>query len=219
MSGRGIGGPGGALGGHVTPGVGISVHFAAALPPRTWQGEEGVGSGIRVCIDTWNNGGGEAPAIDLKFGDEILASKKVPKADLLTGLDFADMTVRLQNDGTVDVMFKDEIVFWDVATPSASYKKSRFGFGARTGGANAVHGIDDLRLAMITEPPPIIIVDPPDPISISRDDSGNLIIEWTGILQTAENVNGPWVDVNTASPLILRPEDLAKQQYARSRLP
>ena len=214
-----IGGPGADLGGTDSPADGMSFNFADDIPPRTWQGEEGVGSGIRVCIDTWNNGGGEAPAIDLKFGDEILASKKVPKADLLTGLDFADMTVRLQNDGTVDVMFKDEIVFWDVATPSASYKKSRFGFGARTGGANAVHGIDDLRLAMITEPPPIIIVDPPDPISISRDDSGNLIIEWTGILQTAENVNGPWVDVNTASPLILRPEDLAKQQYARSRLP
>ena len=121
----------------------------------------------------------------------------MPKADLLTGLDFADMTVRLQNDRTVDVMFKDEIVFWDVATPSTSYKKSRFGFGARTGGANAVHGIDDLRLAMITEPPP---ADEPPTISISRDDSGNLIVEWTGILQAAENVNGPWADVNTARP-------------------
>ncbi|MBC8242997.1 MAG: Ig-like domain-containing protein [Verrucomicrobia bacterium] len=211
-----IGGPGVDLGGTDSPADGLSFNFADDIPPRTWQGEEGVGSGIRVCIDTWNNGGGEAPAIDLKFGDNILASKKVPKADLLTGLDFADMTVRLQNDGTVDVMFKDEIVFWDVATPSTSYEKSRFGFGARTGGANAVHGIDDLRLALITEPPP---ADEPPTVSIVRNGSGNLIIEWTGILQTAENVNGPWVDVDATSPFILKPETLAKQQYARSRLP
>jgi hypothetical protein len=126
------------------------------------------------------------------------------------------MTVRLQNDGTVDVMFKDEIVFWDVATPSTSYKKSRLGFGARTGGANAVHGIDDLRLALITEPPP---ADEPPTVSISRDGTGDLIVEWTGILQTAEKVNGPWADVNATSPLLLKPEDLAKQQYARARQP
>ena len=211
-----IGGPGTDLGGTDSPADGMSFNFADDIPPRTWQGEEGIGSGIRVCIDTWNNGGGEAPAIDLKFGDEILASKKVPKAELLTGLDFADMTVRLQNDGTVDVMFKDEIVFWDVATPSTSYKKSRLGFGARTGGANAVHGIDDLRLALITEPPP---ADEPPTVSISRDGTGDLIVEWTGILQTAENVNGPWTDVNATSPLLLKPEDLAKQQYARARQP
>lgn len=211
-----IGGPGTDLGGTDSPADGMSFNFANDIPPTTWQGEEGIGSGIRVCIDTWNNGGGEAPAIDLKFGDEILASKKVPKAELLTGLDFADMTVRLQNDGTVDVMFKDEIVFWDVATPSTSYKKSRLGFGARTGGANAVHGIDDLRLALITEPPP---ADEPPTVSIARDDAGNLVVEWVGILQTAENVNGPWADVNDTSPLLLKPEDLAKQQYARARQP
>jgi hypothetical protein len=211
-----IGGPGTDLGGTDSPADGMSFNFANDIPPTTWQGEEGIGSGIRVCIDTWNNGGGEAPAIDLKFGDEILASKKVPKAELLTGLDFADMTVRLQNDGTVDVMFKDEIVFWDVATPSTSYKKSRLGFGARTGGANAVHGIDDLRLALITEPPP---ADEPPTVSISRDGTGDLIVEWTGILQTAEKVNGPWADVNATSPLLLKPEDLAKQQYARARQP
>jgi hypothetical protein len=211
-----IGGPGEDLGGTDSPADGMSFNFADDIPPKTWQGEEGIGSGIRVCIDTWNNGGGEAPAIDLKFGDEILASKKVPKAELLTGLDFADMTVRLENDGTVDVMFKDEIVFWDVPTASTSYNKSRFGFGARTGGANAVHGIDDLRLAMITEAPP---VDEPPIISISRDDSGNLVIEWTGILQAAENVSGPWADVNATSPLLLKPENLAKQQYNRARQP
>ena len=211
-----IGGPGEDLGGTDSPADGLSFNFADDIPLGTWQGEEGIGSGIRVCIDTWNNGGGEAPAIDLKFGNEILASKKVPKADLLTGIDFENMTVRLENDGTVDVMFKDEIVFWDVATPSTSYQKSRFGFGARTGGANAVHGIDDLRLALITEPPPA--AERPT-VSITRDNANNLVIEWTGILQTAETVNGPWVDINVDSPIILKPENLAKRQFARARQP
>ena len=138
------------------------------------------------------------------------------KADLLSGFDFVDMTVRLENDGTVDLMFKDEVIFWNVATSSTSYKKSRFGFGARTGGANAVHGIDDLRISMITKPPR---TNDPAAVSIVRDDSNNLVIEWTGILQTATSVDGPWVDINDASPLILKPENLLKQQYARARQP
>ena len=211
-----IGGPGEDLGGTDSPADGMSFNFADDIPPNTWPGEEGVGAGVRVCIDTWDNGGGEAPAIEIKFGDEILASKKVIKADLLSGFDFVDMTVRLENDGTVDLMFKDEVIFWNVATSSTSYKKSRFGFGARTGGANAVHGIDDLRISMITEPPH---ADEPPAVSIARDDSNNLVVEWTGILQTATSINGPWEDINAASPLILKPENLAKQQYARARQP
>ena len=48
---------------------------------------------------------------------------------------------------------------------------------------------------------------------------GQTIVEWTGILQTATSVNGPWVDINDTSPLILKPENLVKQQYARARQP
>ena len=79
-----------------------------------------------------------------------------------------------------------------------------------------MHGIDDLRISMITEPPH---ADEPPAVSIARDDSNNLVVEWTGILQTATSVNGPWEDINAASPLILKPENLAKQQYARARQP
>ena len=79
-----------------------------------------------------------------------------------------------------------------------------------------MHGIDALRLAWITEPPP---ADEPPTVSISRDGTVDLIVEWTGILQTAENVKGPWTDVNATSPLLLKPEDLAKQQYVRARQP
>ena len=94
-----IGGPGEDLGGSSNPADGFAFSFAPDVPDGTWLAEEGVGSGISVCIDTWDNGGGEAPAIDLKFGGATVATAKMPKADLLTGLDFTDLIVRVETDG------------------------------------------------------------------------------------------------------------------------
>jgi hypothetical protein len=57
----------------------------------------------------------------------------------------------------------------------------------------------------------------PEPtISISTDADGNVVVTWTGILQSADDVTGPWTDVadDSASPLTL-PADQARQ-FARS---
>jgi hypothetical protein len=55
-----------------SPADGFSFNLAPAAatpatPDLTQAVEEGVGQGLTVSFDTWDNGGGEAPAIDVKW--------------------------------------------------------------------------------------------------------------------------------------------------------
>jgi hypothetical protein len=45
-------------------------------------------------------------------------------------------------------------------------------------------------------------------ISISTDADGNVVVTWTGTLQSATDVTGPWSDVadDSQSPLTLTPD-------------
>jgi hypothetical protein len=50
--------------------------------------------------------------------------------------------------------------------------------------------------------------EPGESISISTDADGNVVVTWTGLLQSAPDVTGPWTDVSddSASPLTLTPD-------------
>ena len=50
------------------PADGWSLSIGNNLPDTIGLAEEGAGSGIRICFDTWDSGGGEAPAIDVWNG-------------------------------------------------------------------------------------------------------------------------------------------------------
>jgi hypothetical protein len=52
------------------PADGMSISIGNDLPDTISLAEEGSGSGIRICFDTWDSGGGEAPAIDVWRGAE-----------------------------------------------------------------------------------------------------------------------------------------------------
>ena len=52
------------------PADGWSLSIGNELPDTIGLPEEGTGSGIRICFDTWDSGGGEAPAIDVWNGVE-----------------------------------------------------------------------------------------------------------------------------------------------------
>ncbi|MDP7649963.1 MAG: lectin-like protein, partial [Candidatus Thalassarchaeaceae archaeon] len=50
------------------PADGLSISIGDDLPDTIGLAEEGAGEGIRICFDTWDSGGGEAPAIDVWRG-------------------------------------------------------------------------------------------------------------------------------------------------------
>jgi hypothetical protein len=125
-------------GGTDPPADGLSVNFASDLPDAGF-GEEGAGTGLTITFDTFDNGGGEAPAIDVKWRGEVVASEPVFAVED----DFVEIVITLFEDGTLDVSWAG----WDiyVGLPTAYTPiAGRFGFGARTGGLNEKHFIDEL---------------------------------------------------------------------------
>jgi hypothetical protein len=142
-------------GGSDVPADGMSFNFAADLPDGTaGEAEEGVGSGLRVCFDIYdntdgnpNNGTGEAPAITLKWGTTVVAEVKTALSDLTTGDAFADVIVRLTPDGNLDVAWNGKVLLYRAPVPGfGSIAGGRFGFFARTGGLNANQWVDNLRI-------------------------------------------------------------------------
>src|SRR6185503_7142212 len=64
-------------GGTTPPADGMSFVWASDLPDAPF-GEDGLGSGLTVTFDIYDNGGGEAPAIDVSYRGVVIASTKVP---------------------------------------------------------------------------------------------------------------------------------------------
>ncbi|GIT06330.1 MAG: hypothetical protein CM1200mP29_17410 [Verrucomicrobiota bacterium] len=92
--------------------------LAEDLPEDTWgEAENGAGSGLRFCFDTYDNGGGEAPSIDIRFGTQLIASTLLEKSEILTGLDFVDVLIRVESDGTADIAFNGLLAHHKVQTP------------------------------------------------------------------------------------------------------
>jgi hypothetical protein len=128
-------------GGTATPADGFSFSFAPDLPDGAF-GEDGAGSGLTVAFDTYDNGGGEAPAIDIRFGGITLATKRYSL--LRTGTGYVDVKIQVSADGMADVFYRGTPVLTNVA----GYKPigGRFGFGGRTGGLNDNHWLDNLSI-------------------------------------------------------------------------
>lgn len=142
-------------GGSDVPADGMSFNFAADLPDApAGEAEEGVGSGLRVCFDIYdnadgnpNNATGEAPAITLKWGSTVVAESRLALSDLVTGDGFAEVIVRLTADGLLDVAFNGKVLLYRTPVPGfGSISGGRFGFFARTGGLNANQWVDNLNL-------------------------------------------------------------------------
>ena len=157
-------------------------------------GETGAGSGLIISFDIYDNGGGEAPAIEAVWNGVSLGNINVPLTLLQTDADFADVLVRVNPGGTLDVIFDKTIIFWQTPIPGFTpLSGANFGWGARTGGLNAAQEVDEIRLSTVADAAP--------GISIGVV-GGNIVITYDGILQSttgsAAGLNG-WTDVPGAT--------------------
>ena len=127
-------------------------------------GEEGVQCPLTISFDTYDNGGGEAPAIDIRQWGQTIFSLK-GNMDLFRTGDFIDVLIHAENDGTLDLTVNGVSIVTDL--PAAFPRTSgSFAFGARTGGLTDNHIIDDLTITTITTPsahPTLVQVSPRRP--------------------------------------------------------
>jgi len=151
-------------GGGTLPADGLSFNLVPAFsvlpnPGYGQPAEEGLNEGLAINFDTWDNGAGEAPAIEVKWLGAIIATvpfqvsqSPVGAPDAATAL--RDVDIKLDLDGTIDVSYGGTVVLSNVQTP---YRPQVIGvpkwvLGARTGGANDNHWIDDLRIVVVPAP-------------------------------------------------------------------
>ncbi|MDA0752624.1 MAG: hypothetical protein O2964_18130 [Verrucomicrobia bacterium] len=79
---------------------------------------------------------------------------------------------------------------------------------------NEIVGIDNIRITSGE----LQTVEPT--VSIARE-GDNIVVSWTGTLQSAADINGPWVDVadDTNSPIVIAPDDQLPMQFGRAVAP
>ena len=138
------------------PADGFSFNLVPAASVRANPGlgepaEEGLTNGLAVTFDTWDNGGGEAPAIEVKWLGQIIATAPFQASQSPAGLTdpvaaSREVVINLESDGTIDVSYGGVAVLNNVPTPYQPWTigAPKWVIGARTGGANDNHWLDDL---------------------------------------------------------------------------
>jgi hypothetical protein len=138
------------------PADGFSFNFANDLPignTTPAAAENGGGTGFSFCVDNYRfspyPGGGNANSsgIKIRYGGADVAGLARPTWNYARWI---PVVVTVKSDGTATIIIDNETVMKDVALPNYAPSAGRFGFYARTGGQNEMHGIDDLSLSLLT---------------------------------------------------------------------
>jgi hypothetical protein len=182
-------------GGTATPADGCSFVMGEDIADGSF-GEDGSGSGLVVSFDTYDNGTTEvAPEISIRYRGSDVATRSFDIAVIRTGAQFKQIGVRLNRSGTLDLYYGDTAVYRSLILPGyAPFSAGRFGWGARTGGLNDNHWVDDVKIALNSQP----AAGPTLAVGLS---AGNVVLTWPGggTLQTTTAFPGGWSDVSGAT--------------------
>lgn len=143
----------------------IASDIAADPAAPSSFGEEGTGSGLTVAFDTYDNGGGEAPAFSLKWGGSEFASKVVSKASMVNNR-WVDVVISVDAAGNLTLQHDNIKIYDNEPIPGWSpISAAQVGIGARTGGELEVHWVDDLKVIFnadiaLPQPPTVAITSP-----------------------------------------------------------
>lgn len=130
------------------PADGVSFCFGPDINSTSNPSEEGTGNGLIVAFDIYDNGGGEAPAIEIKYGGASLAITKFAKADMVTSK-FEDVEIQVTRSGMFNMSYKGAKLFENLLLPNYQPTAGQFVIGARTGGENANQWVDDLSVTTV----------------------------------------------------------------------
>jgi hypothetical protein len=136
------------------------------LPTYGNPGEEGAGTGLSVTIDTWDNScpadcpTGTDTGLEIKWNGVRVAYAKTTKAFLRKDT-FVDAEVLVNPNGSASFTY-DGVILQATLPGFAPIAGGRFMFGARTGGANDNHWIDDICINAFTLGPVTVAREPQD---------------------------------------------------------
>jgi hypothetical protein len=166
---------------------GYSMSWGSDLPnPPSYgnPGEEGAGSGLIVTVDTFDNGGGEAPGLEIKWQGALVAFDNI-NPDPGLAKDFLRKGVFVEADLTVDTAgqatftYDGHVLTATLLDWSGIPGGGCIMFGARTGGACDNHWIDDLFIEKFSPVRPFIL-QPPRSQSLSCGGTATFNVIATG---------------------------------------
>ena len=122
---------------------GFSFNFAPDVPLDSF-GEDGVGTGLSIPFDSYQDVGESAPGIRIAIGGSGNVYIDTPmNLDLDT---WVDVFVQYNSDTTVTVIYNGVYAVSNYSTGWVPPAGSIFGFGGRTGAVNDNHWIDNLTI-------------------------------------------------------------------------
>jgi PA14 domain/HYR domain len=142
------------------PADGFSFNLVPAASVRSnpgygQPGEEGLDEGLAVNFDTWDNGGGEGPAVEVKWRGQVIARQPFQASQSALGITAArqaalEVIINLTSDGLLTVSYGVIRVLDSVQTPYTPFVigTPKWVIGARNGGANDNHWIRDLQIVV-----------------------------------------------------------------------
>ncbi|HUS34663.1 MAG TPA: hypothetical protein VM680_04850 [Verrucomicrobiae bacterium] len=142
--------------GTAKPADGFSVSFGDTIPNALLSSpQQGVGPGLAVSFDIYENEVGEAPAIDVFYGVDPSAipqnytgnilHKPLPLSKLVQSR-YVDVIIRMNPEGKLDLLYDGEVIAYQVQTPFVPVVGGKFAFAGYAGGQNAFQGVDDIMI-------------------------------------------------------------------------
>jgi hypothetical protein len=159
------------IGGGASGGAdGYSFNWATDLPnPPTYgnPGEDGAGSGLRVAVDTFDNGdpGGDV-GIEIRWQGVRVGFTAVPKDNPGNGIylrkdTFVDAEFEIETSGAAHFNYDGNVVSAQISDWHG-IAGGNYMFGGRTGGANDNQWIDDVLITVFPPTAPFITQQPAD---------------------------------------------------------
>ena len=207
-----------------TPADGISFCWGSSnsILDTANFGEGGAGDGLIVSLITYA-GRPDGPTFNVWYRGNRLVNMLVPYSALFTGdlsanpvQQYANLVIRVNENGTLDLQYKGNAIFNALPLPGyTALAGGRFGLGARTGGENETHWVDNIAIATTTGLAPI-------PIGFTPV-GNNLRLTWSGDgfkLQSTPSLNPVnWTDVPGATSPYTAVTTNSAQFYRLAPLP
>ena len=140
---------------------GVSFSWAENITSASTAGEDGTGNGLVVDIDTWDNGAPDFTGLEMKWQGAQIATKVVNKNILRPNV-FVDSSLLVTPDGYAEWTYDGMTIGGWLPGFDAGLAGANFLFGARTGGANENHWIDDLCINAYAMTSPTVTSGPSD---------------------------------------------------------
>ncbi|HEV8541323.1 MAG TPA: hypothetical protein VGR78_02920, partial [Verrucomicrobiae bacterium] len=147
------------------PADGFSFSYGTNIPNAVFPApQQGVGPGLAVSFDIYDNGNGEAPAIDVFYGVDPaqvpqnltgnILHQPMPLSALVTSR-YVDVVIKMNTDGNLDLLYDGQVIAYHLQTPFSPIAGGRWGFASFAGGSpgdiyGAFEGIDDIQIEAST---------------------------------------------------------------------